>query len=151
MRQIGVAPCLHQHALARIDQDHRQIGSRGAGHHVAGVLFMPRRIGDDEFALLGGEEAVRDVDRDALFAFRRQAVHQQREVNLSSLRADTLAVGFQSDQLILENHLRVIKQPADQRRLAVVHRAAGDEAQQRLVLMLFEIGVDVLRNQRIAL
>jgi hypothetical protein len=34
-------------------------------------------------------------------------------------------------------------------RLAIVHAAAGDEAQQRLVLVLRQIGVDVLGNEGI--
>ena len=41
---------LRQHALARIDQDDGQIGGGGAGHHVARVLLMAGRVGDDEFA-----------------------------------------------------------------------------------------------------
>src|SRR3546814_6633334 len=36
---------------------------------------------------------------------------------------------------------------SDQRRLAVIDRAAGDEAQQRLLLMLREISVDILGNE----
>ena len=34
----------------------------------------PGRVGDDELALVGGEEAVGDVDRDALLALGGQAV-----------------------------------------------------------------------------
>src|SRR3546814_8472146 len=64
------------------------------------------------------------------------------------LRANALAVGLKRGKLILEDHLGIIEQPADQRRLAVVHRSAGDEAQQRLVLMDFEILIDVLGNER---
>jgi hypothetical protein len=40
VREIGVAPRLGQHALARVDQDHREVGGRGAGHHVAGILLV---------------------------------------------------------------------------------------------------------------
>ena len=111
----------------------------------------PGRVGDDELALLGREEAIGDVDRDALFALGGEAVDQQREVDVLALRADALAVRFERGELILEDHLRVVQQPADQRRLAVVDRAAGDEAQQRLVLMLLEIGLDVLGDQRVGL
>jgi hypothetical protein len=132
-----MAPGLHQHALARVDQDHRKIGGRGAGYHVAGVLFMPRAVGDDELALFGAEEAIGDIDGDALFALRRKPVDQQCEVDFLPLRADLLAVAFQRGQLILEDHLAVIEQPADERRLAIVHRPAGDEAQHGLVLVLF--------------
>ena len=149
VHQIGMPPRLGQHALARVDQDHRQIGGRGAGDHVAGVLFMARRVGDDEFPLVGGEKAIGHVDGDALLAFRCQTVHQQRKVDLSALGADALAVVFQAGQLILEDHLAVIEQPPDQRRFAVIDRSAGDEAQHGLVLVLFQIGVDILGDQRI--
>lgn len=106
LRQIAVPPRLGQHALARVDQDHRQIGGRGAGHHVAGVLFVARRIGDDELALLGCEEAIGDVDRDALLAFGGKAIDQQREVDILPLRADAAAVCLQLAQLVLESSSR---------------------------------------------
>ena len=147
MAQKAVAAGLGQHALARVDQDHGEVGGRCAGHHVAGVLFMPRAIRDDELALFGAEKAIGDVDRDALFAFGGKAINQQREVDLLPLRALLLAVGFQRGQLILEDHLAVIEQPPDQGGLAIVHAAAGDEAQHRLMLMLVEIGVDVLGDE----
>src|SRR3546814_16915963 len=67
------------------------------------------------------------------------------------LRANALAVGLKRGKLILEDHLGIIEQPADKRRLAVVHRSAGDEAQQRLVLMDFEILIDVLGDERVGL
>ena len=47
----GMPPGLDQHALARIDQDDGELGVRGAGRHVAGVLLVARRVGDDERAL----------------------------------------------------------------------------------------------------
>ena len=57
-----------------------------------------------------------------------------------------LRVGRQRRELIVEDHLRFVEQPADQRRLAVVDAAAGDEAQQALVLVALEVGVDVGRR-----
>ena len=39
---------LLQHAVARVDQDHRQIAGAGASGHVPGVLLMARGVGDDE-------------------------------------------------------------------------------------------------------
>jgi hypothetical protein len=77
----AVAAGLGQHALARIDQDHGKVRGRGAGDHVARVLLVAGRVGDDELALLGGEEAVGDVDGDALLALGAQAVDEQREVD----------------------------------------------------------------------
>ena len=108
---------------------------------------MAGRVGDDELALVGGEEAVGDVDGDALLALGGQAVDQQGEVDLAALGADLLGVGLQRGQLVLEDHLGVVEQAADQGRLAVVHRAAGEEAQQALVLVGVEIGLDVLGDE----
>jgi hypothetical protein len=50
-------------------------------------------------------------------------------------------------ELVLEQHLRVVQQAADQRALAVVDAAAGDEAQQALVLVLLQVGADVLGDE----
>ena len=147
--EIRMAPRLGQHALARVDQDHRQVGGRGAGHHVAGILFVPRRVGDDELALFGGEEAIGDVDRDALFAFGGEPVDQQGEIDLPALRSHPPAVRLQRGELVVEDHLRIVQHPPDQRRLAVIDRSAGDEAQQRLVLVPLQIGIDVARDQRV--
>ena len=142
--EVAVAPRLRQHALARVDQDHGAVGGRGAGDHVARVLLVPGRVGDDELAPVGREEAVGDVDRDALLALGREAVEQQREVELAALRADLLRVGLERRELVLEQHLRLVQQPADQRALAVVDAAAGDEAQQALALVRLQVGEDVL-------
>ena len=53
----------------------------------------------------------------------------------SPLRAVLLRIALERGQLVLEDQLGVVEQPADQRRLAVVDRAAGQEAQQRLLLL----------------
>ena len=78
-----------------------------------------------------GEEAVGDVDGDALLALGLQPVDEQREVEARALRAEAARIGFERAQLILEHGPRLVEQPADQRGLAVVHAAAGDEAEQR--------------------
>ena len=87
-----MAPRLGQHALARIDQQHRHVRGRRAGDHVARILFVPRRIGDDELAPGARKEAIGDVDGDALLALGRQPVDQQREIDPLALRAMALAV-----------------------------------------------------------
>ena len=79
-----VAARLLEHALARVDQDEREVGGRRAGDHVARVLHVAGRVGDDELAPRRGEVAVGDVDRDALLALGAQAVGEQREVRCSS-------------------------------------------------------------------
>ncbi len=138
VREVAVAACLREHTLARIDQDHGKVGGGGAGDHVAGVLLVAGGIGDDELALLGREKAVGDVDGDALFALGGESIDQQREVDFLPLRADALGIVLQRGKLILEDHLGIVEQPADQRRLAIIDAAAGDEAQHRLVLVLIK-------------
>src|SRR5262249_58498457 len=101
---------------------------------------------DDELAFLAGEEAVGDVDRDALLALGGKPVDEKREIDLLALRSVTLAVAFQRRQLVVEDLPGVVEQPPDQRRLAVVDAAAGDEAQQLLGLLLGEPGMDVGRR-----
>lgn len=64
----------------RIYQDNGGIGGRCARYHVAGVLFVSGRVGDDEFALGRGEIAVGDIDGDALFALGGKAVGEAGEV-----------------------------------------------------------------------
>ena len=81
-RDERVAAGLLDHAIPGVDQDDGQIRRRGAGHHVARVLNVPRCVGDDELALGRGEVAISHVDRDALFALRAQPVGQQREVHV---------------------------------------------------------------------
>jgi hypothetical protein len=81
------------------------------------------------------EEAVGHVDRDALLALGGQAVDQQREVE-SPPCVPTSSSRLERRELVLEQHLRFVQQAADQRALAVVDAAAGDEAQQALVLVL---------------
>src|SRR5256885_1514721 len=84
---------------------------------------MARRVADDELAAFGGEVAVGHVDGDALLAFGRQAVGQQRQVGLAALG--------DAGQLVLQHGARVHQKSADQRALAVIDGAAGDEAQGR--------------------
>jgi hypothetical protein len=83
---------LRQHAVAGVDQNDGQIGRGCAGRHVARILLVARRIGDDEFAFRRREVAVGDVDGDALFALGAQAVGEQGEVDVAAMPlADALA------------------------------------------------------------
>ena len=81
---IDVAAGLRQQALARVDQHDREFGVGGAGRHVAGILLVAGRVGDDEGAPRGREIAIGDVDGDALLALGLEPVDQQREVDLRS-------------------------------------------------------------------
>src|SRR6185369_11655905 len=101
---------------------------------------------DDELALLAREIAVGDVDRYALLALGAEAVDKQREVHRLPLRSVALAVRLESRELVVEHLSCLVEQPADQRRLAVINAAAGDEPQQLLALLLRQPGLDVLRS-----
>ncbi len=79
---VAVSLRLGQDPVAGVDQDDGQLAVGGAGRHVAGVLLVARRVGDDELALRRREVAVGDVDGDALLALGLQAVGEQREVDL---------------------------------------------------------------------
>ena len=118
-----------------VQQNDGQLGGRRAGRHVARVLLVARRIGQDEFAFGRREIAIRDVDGDALLALRAQPVGQQRKIDLAA--ANGLL------QLIFVSARGVVQQAADQRGLAVVHAARGGEAQQVFRLLLRQKFFDV--------
>ena len=125
---VGVPPRLLDHALARVDQDESEVGGGGARDHVARVLHVARRVRELEAAARRHERAVGDVDRDPLLALGAQPVGQQREVDVAV--AAPLRGLLDVLELVGEDLLRVVEQPADQRRLAVVDRARRDEAEQ---------------------
>ena len=127
----GMAMGLRQQALARIHQQDREVGARGAGRHVAGVLLVARRVGDDEAAPRRLEIAVGDIDGDALLAFGLQPVDQQREIDALAGGAVLDRVALERGELVVEDLVLLPEQAADQGRLAVVDGAAGDEAQRR--------------------
>ena len=84
------------------------------------------------------EEAVGDVDGDALLALGGKSVDEKREIDPLTLRAMAFAVGLERRKLVVEDLLGVVQQPPDQGRLAVVDAAAGDEAQQLLAFLGLE-------------
>ena len=124
-----VAQRLGQQALAGIDQDDGELAVRRSRGHVAGVLLVAGRVGDDEGAPRRREIAVRDVDRDALLALGVEPVEQQREVELVAGRAVLARRIRERVEVVVEDQAGVVQQSPDQRRLAVVDRAAGQQAQ----------------------
>jgi hypothetical protein len=119
---------LLEHALARVDEDQREVGSRRAGDHVARVLLVAGGVGDDELPPRRAEVAVRHVDSDALLALRAQPVGEQREVHVAVAAA--LRGLLHVLELVLEDRLGVEQEPADQGRLAVIDRAGRREADE---------------------
>ena len=77
------------------------------------------------------KEAIGDVDGDALLALGLKPVDQKREVDRVAGGAVLLGIRFERGELVLEQQLGIVEQPTDQRRLAVIDAAAGEEAQQR--------------------
>ena len=128
-RQERVPARLLEQPVAGVDQHDRQLCGRRAGHHVAGVLDVPRGVGDDEFPLGRGEVAVGDVDGDALLALGAQAVGHQSQVGV--VVSAFLGGALDGGQLVLHDGLGVVQQPADERGLAVVDGTGGRDAQQR--------------------
>ena len=86
---------LRQDAVAGVDEDDGQVGRGGAGGHVARVLLVSGRVGDDELAPGRGEVAVGHVDGDALLPLGLQTVGEEGEIDLL-LRRGCRATAFWS-------------------------------------------------------
>jgi len=129
------------------NQDDGKVAGRGPGSHVAGVLLVARGVGNDELAARRREIAVCHVDGNALLALCLQAVHEQGEVNGATRGARLHTVRLDGIELVFVDHLGVVQQPADERALAVVDAAAGEQAQQFLALVLCQISVDVRADE----
>ena len=132
----GVALGLLQHAQARVDQDDGHRRRRGARRHIARVLHVPGRVGEDELALLRREVAVGDVDGDALLTLGAQAVGEEREVDLAVRDGRGFAHRL---ELVGKNALGIVQQATDEGGFAVVDRTDEDEAQQLLLLFVRQV------------
>src|SRR5690606_2403042 len=130
-------------AVAGIDEHDGEIGRGCARRHVSRVLFMAGRIGDDELALWRREEAIRDVDGDALLALSLEPIHEQCEVDLVAARAMPPRIALERSELVLEDQPGVVEQPADQGGLAIVDGTAGEEAQEGAAVVLIKNRADV--------
>ena len=76
------------------------------------------------------EVQVGDVDRDSLLPLCFEAVGQQGQVDLPPGVARDGRVLAHRGQVVVVEEVRVVQEPPDQCRLAVVHRAAGEQAKQ---------------------
>ena len=103
-----------------VDEQHGEIRCRGAGRHVARILLVAGRIGDDEGARLGREEAVGDIDGDALLALGGEPVDEEREVEAAAGGAVPARGRFQGRDLIVEELFEFVQQAPDEGRLSVV-------------------------------
>ena len=123
----GVAATLLDDAEAGVDEDDGQVGRGRAGHHVARVLDVAGRVGDDELAARRGEVAVSDVDGDALFALGAEAVGEVGEVDLAA--AGDVGRALEGLDLILHEGFRIVEQAPDECGFTVVDAAARVEAE----------------------
>ncbi len=113
---------LHQ-AVEGVNQDESNVGRRGTGHHVPGVLDVAGRVGNYELPLRRSEVAVGHVDGDASFAFGFQSVGEQGEVYAFF---PALGAGLGNGLiLVFEDRLRVVQQAADEGGFTVVYGAGG--------------------------
>jgi len=126
---------LRQNALPRIDQDHRKFGIRGAGRHVARVLFMPRGVGDDKSTRSRGEKPVGDINGYPLLALVLEPVQQKREVDAVTGCAKPPRVALQGRAFVVEEQPAIMEQPPDQCGFAIIDRSASQEAEEILVLL----------------
>ena len=142
MRDRRVPPRLHDHPVSGVDQQDRELRRRRRGDHVARVLVVAGRVGDDELAQGRGEVPVCHVDGDPLLALRDEPVGEQREVETE---AAPLRRALDGGELVGENRLGVVEEPTDQRALAVVDAARGEEAQHAVVQ---HVGIFHRRHQK---
>src|SRR3982074_3043761 len=116
---------LRENSLACIDQNDGQFGGRGARRHIAGVLFVPRCIRNDELATPRGEVSVRNIDGDALLALCAQSVSKLRKIYPRSHLSELCPSN--RTHLVFIHIARVIQQPPDQSRLTIIHATRGVE------------------------
>ena len=74
---------------------------------------MTRRIGDDKFALIGREEAVSDINSDALLPLSGKTINEEREVNLIALRTRLFTIFFNRGELVFICLLYTSPSPRD--------------------------------------
>ena len=120
-------PRLLDHSVACIDQHDGKIRRARARHHIARVLHMARRVGNDELALWRRKISVCHVDGNSLLTLGTQAISEVGEIHLPA--AGDIRRTLQHLHLILHDRFRIIKQPPNQRTLAVINRPARVKAQ----------------------
>ena len=125
---IGMPDGLFQHAVAGVHEDHSHVGRGSACDHVTGILYMSRRVGNDELPLGGGKIAVGHINGDALFPFGPQTVGEQCQVDL--LAAGAFTGTFDGLKLVLKNSFAVIQQTADEGALTVIHTACRGKTEE---------------------
>jgi len=130
--QGGVAPGLGEYPFAGIHQNNGQIGGGRGGDHVAGVLLVAPGGRNDVFAPPGGKVAVGHVNGNALFTLGLETVGEEGQIHRR--HAPLVRGALDGVEGVGQNGLGVVEQAPDQGAFAVIHAAAGEKAQQAVVL-----------------
>jgi hypothetical protein len=132
----GVPESLFDQSGANVDEQQRAIGARGGGGHVGGVLRMPRGVGEQDQPPRSGQTTMGDVDRHPLRALVLQPVDQKGRVGRVAHAAEPRGQPRDVGKLVLARRPAGDQQTPEQGRLAVIDRAADDDAQGRPGLFL---------------
>ena len=97
--------------------------------YIAMYCDVPRVSQGDVVPLSSGEDAMININRDALRALGAKAVGKQHKSHMRVAAA--LGAFFDREKLVFEDRFRVVEQTADERAFAVVHAACGGEAKKR--------------------
>ncbi len=116
------------HAFQRVDDQHRAVGLRGAGDHVAQEFGVAGRVDQHHVARAGAESDLGGVDGDALVALGLQRVQKERPFERHAAPG---ADGFEHFELALGQAPRLVQEASDQGRLAVIDMADDDDANLR--------------------
>lgn len=84
---VAVPARLRAHSIARIHEEHGSVRARSAGRHVARVLLVAGRVGDEEATPRGGKRAPGHVNGDALLALGGEPIQRKREIERFAARA----------------------------------------------------------------
>ena len=100
---VSVAACLLDDARARVHQHDGEVRRRSARNHVARVLDVTWRVGDDELAARRSKITISNVNRDTLLSFCAQTVGEIRQIDLSA--AGDVRAAFKRLDLIFHQRL----------------------------------------------
>ena len=92
-----------------IHQHDGGICGRGAGNHIARILFVTGRIRDDEFTFRRGEITVSHINGNTLLSLGGQAVGKAGEIGILTFRRRLVELG----DLIGQQGFAIVQQTAD--------------------------------------
>ena len=104
----------------------------GALYAAVCALSQPSRPWQVAFVVLWALTALTRIQY-ALLPLVFEPIQQQRKIDVAAGGAEAARVPLQCRQLVAHDQVRVVQQTTDQRRFAVVDRAAGEDTQEALV------------------